>query len=89
MVSPIHANVSRNAIVRLQYPQNGDSQGQEIFLAPYADMQTCNYDTVCAQTTFPPNHHKALGLSHSRINCSSIYANIYIYIYILYIYICR
>ena len=34
-----------NAIVRLLYPQSGDSQDQETFLAPSADKQTRNYDT--------------------------------------------
>ena len=31
-----------NAIVRLPHPESRDSQGQETFLAPSADKQTCN-----------------------------------------------
>ena len=34
-----------SAIVKLQDSWSGDSQGQETFLAPYADKQTDNYDT--------------------------------------------
>ena len=33
-----------SAIVKLQDSWSGDSQGQETFLAPYADKQTDNYD---------------------------------------------
>ena len=50
----IYINLLVNAIVRLSHPQNGDSQGQETFLAPPADKQTCNYDTECS------NHHPSL-----------------------------
>ena len=42
----IYTNLPVNAIVRLPHPQNGDSQGQETFLAPPADKQTRNYDTI-------------------------------------------
>ena len=41
----IYTNLPVNAIVRLLYPQSGDSQDQETFLAPSADKQTRNYDT--------------------------------------------
>ena len=40
----ININLPVNAIVRLSHPRSGDSQGQETFLAPSADNQTCNYD---------------------------------------------
>ena len=30
------------------HPQSQHSQGQEKFLAPSADKQTCNYDTECS-----------------------------------------
>ena len=46
-----HANLPRNVIVRIAHLQSGDSQGQETYLAPYADKQTCNYDTTWS------NHH--------------------------------
>ena len=36
-----------NVIVRLPHPRSGNSQGQETFLAPFADNQTHNYDTEC------------------------------------------
>ena len=41
----IYTSLPVNAIVRLLYPQSGDSQDQETFLAPSADKQTRNYDT--------------------------------------------
>ena len=53
--------------VRLPDPQSGDFQSQETFLAPFADKQTCNYDTECS------NHHPLLstprlkGLSRSKM----------------------
>ena len=45
MVSYIYINLAVNAIVRLPHPHNGDSQGQEMFLAPSADKQTRDHDT--------------------------------------------
>ena len=44
----IYTNLPVNAIVTLSHPQRGDSHGQELFLAPSADKQTCNYDTECS-----------------------------------------
>ena len=41
----IYTILSVSAIVKLQDSWSGDSQGQETFLAPYADKQTDNYDT--------------------------------------------
>ena len=38
---------------RLPHPRSGDSQGQETFLVPSANKQTCNYEKS-AQTTIPP-----------------------------------
>ena len=49
----IYAVLPKNVIVRPPHPRIGDSQGQETFLAPSADKQTCNYDTEC---TNPPLH---------------------------------
>ena len=52
---------------RLPHPWSGDSQGQETFLAPYADKQTRNYDIESS------NHHLSLstlrskGLSRSKM----------------------
>ena len=43
-----------NVTVRLPHPWSGDSQVQEMFLAPSADKQTCTYDTACS------NHHPSL-----------------------------
>ena len=39
---------------RLPHPRSRDHQGQETFLAPPADNQTCNYNTECS------NHHLSL-----------------------------
>ena len=47
----IYTNSHVNDIVRLPHTWSGDSQGQEMFLAPSDDKQTCNYDTECC------NHH--------------------------------
>ena len=41
----IYTNLPVNAIVKLPHLWSRDSQGQETFLAPSADKQTCNYDT--------------------------------------------
>ena len=32
-------------MIRVPHPWSGDSQGQETFLVPSADKETCNYDT--------------------------------------------
>ena len=61
----VYSNLPRNVI---------DSQGQEAFLAPSADKETRNI-TQSAQTTIPPNHHKAPGLSLSKM-VSYIYPNL-------------
>ena len=63
----IYTNLPVNVIVRLPHPRSGNSQGQEMFLAPSADKQTRNYDTECS------NHHPSLstlrpkGLSRSKM----------------------
>ena len=44
----IYVNVPVNVIVKLPHPWSRDTQGQETFLAPSADKQTCNYDTECS-----------------------------------------
>ena len=41
----ICTNLQVNGIVRLPHPRSRDSQGQETFLAPFADKQTRKYDT--------------------------------------------
>ena len=40
-----YTNLPVSDIVGLPHPQSVDRQGQETFLAPSADKQTCNYDT--------------------------------------------
>ena len=72
----IYRNLPVNVIVRLPHPRSGDSQGQETFLAPSADKQTCNYDIECS------NHHPSLstlrpkGLSRSKMKWWAIYTNL-------------
>ena len=44
------------------------NQGYKAILAPSVDKETRNYDTI-----IPPNHHKALGLSHTKIKLGAIY----------------
>ena len=51
-----------NAIVRLPHPRSGDSQGQETFLAPSADKQTCNYDTRVLKPPSLPINPKVKGI---------------------------
>ena len=51
-----------NGIVRLPYPQSGDSQGQETFLAPPADKQTHNYDTRVLKLPSLPINPKVKGI---------------------------
>ena len=47
------------------HSQSGDSQGQEVFLAPSTDKQTSNYDTECS------NHHPSLSTLRSKgLSCS-------------------
>ena len=40
----IYTNLPVNAIVRIPHTRRGDSQCQKMFLAPFADKQTRNYD---------------------------------------------
>ena len=40
---------------RLLYPWSRASQGQKMFLAPSADKETCNYDTVLKPPSLPIN----------------------------------
>ena len=51
----IYTNLPVNAIVRLPHPWSGDSQGQETFLAPSTDKQTCNYARVLKPPSLPIN----------------------------------
>ena len=44
----IYTNLPVDVIVRLPHPRSGDRQGQETFLAPSADKETCNYDKECS-----------------------------------------
>ena len=41
----IHTNLPVDVTVRLPHPRSGDSQGQEMFLAPSADKRTRNHVT--------------------------------------------
>ena len=63
----IYANLPVNVIVKLPHPRSGDSQSQEMFLAPSDDKQTCNYDTECL------NHNLLLSILRSkRLSCSKM-----------------
>ena len=44
--------ICRFTIVRLPHPRSEDSHGQETFLAPSANKQTRNYDTVLKYKIF-------------------------------------
>ena len=67
MYIQIYANLPVNVIVRLPHPRSGDSQGQEMFLAPSADKETHNYDTECSNHHLPLSILKSKGLSRSKM----------------------
>ena len=52
---------------RLPNPRNEDSEGQQMFLAPSADNQTCNYDTECSIHHPSQPTLTSKGLSHSKM----------------------
>ena len=57
----IYTNLLVNSIVRLPHPWSRGSLGQETFLAPSADKQTCNYDTRVLKPPFLPINTKVKG----------------------------
>ena len=67
MYIDIYANLPVNVIVKLLLPRSGDSQGQEVFLAPSADKQTRNYDTECSDHHLPLSILRPKGLSRSKM----------------------
>ena len=67
MYIDIYANLPVNVIVKLLLPRSGDSQGQEVFLAPSADKQTRNYDTECSDHHLPLSILRSKGLSRSKM----------------------
>ena len=67
MYIDIYANLPVNVIVKLLLPRSGDSQGQEVFLAPSADKQTRNYDTECSDHHLPLTILRSKGLSRSKM----------------------
>ena len=72
----IYTHLPVNAIVRLPHPRSGDSQGQETFLAPSADKQTCNYDTKCSNQHPSLTIQRLKGLSCSMMKWWAIYTNL-------------
>ena len=58
----IYTNLLVNDIVRLPHSRNGDSQGQETFLAPSADKQTRTYDTRVLKPPSLPINPKTKGI---------------------------
>ena len=44
------------------HPRSGDSQGQEMFVAPPADKQTRNYDTRVLKPSSLPINPKVKGI---------------------------
>ena len=63
----MHMNLPVNTVVRQVHPRSRDSQGQETFLAPSADNQTCNYE----QST-QINHPLLSTLKSKELNRSKI-----------------
>ena len=72
----IYTNLSVNSIVILPHPHREASLGQETFLAPSADKQTCNYDTKCSKEIPSWSTRRSKGLSRSKIKCWTIYTNL-------------
>ena len=62
-----------NTIVRLPHPRSRDSQGQETFLAPFADKETRNYDAECSSHHPSPSTLRPKGLSCSKMKWWAIY----------------
>ena len=58
----IYTNLPVDVIVRLPHPRSGDSQGQEMFLAPSADNQTRNYDIRVLKPSPLPINPKVKGI---------------------------
>ena len=67
------------------HPWRGDNQGQETFLAPYADNKTCNYNTVLQPPSLPINTKvKRIEMWEGEM-VSYIHTNLPVYMYIHYI----
>ena len=69
-------NLLVNVIVRLSHPRSGGSQGQEAFLAPSVDKQTCNYDKECSDHYSSLSTPRSKGLSSSKMKWWAIYTNL-------------
>ena len=83
----IYSNLPVNVIARLPNPRSGNSQGQEMFLAPSADKQTRNYDRVLKLPS-PLSILRLKGLSYSKLKWWAVYTNLpvnYINMYIIYV----
>ena len=72
----IYTNLPVDVIVRLSHPRSRDSQGQETFLAPSADKQTCNYDIECSNQHHSLSTLRPKGLSHRKIKWWAIHKNL-------------
>ena len=59
--------------VRLPHPWSEDSQGQETFLTPSNDNQTCNYDTECSKNHSFLSTFRSKGLKRSKMKCLCLY----------------
>ena len=72
----IHINFPVDIIVRLPHLLNGNTQGQETFLASSADQKSRHYDIQCSK------HHPSLstlrpkGLSRSKMKWWALYTNL-------------
>ena len=72
----IYTSLPVDLIVRLPHLRSGDSQGEEMFLAPSGDKPTRTHDIEC------PNHQPSLstlrpkGLSGSKMKWWAIYTNL-------------
>ena len=70
----IYTNIPVDAIARIPHPRSGDSQGQETFLAPSADMQTRHYAIERS------NHHPSLSslkrLSRRKMKWWAVHTNL-------------
>ena len=72
----IHTKLPVDVIFRLPYPQSGNSQNQETFLAPSASKQTGNYDIDCSNCHPSLSTLRSKGLSRSKMKWWAIYTNL-------------
>ena len=73
---PIYTNLPMDVIVTLPHPRRGHSQGQEMFLAPSGDKETCNYEIESSNHQTSLSTLRLKGLSHCKMKWWALYPNL-------------